>query len=38
VRKIAMKPTTTLTTVIVSFMPTLKASSVERATPTSRNA
>ena len=29
---------TTLTTVIVSFIPTLKARSVERATPTSRNA
>ena len=38
VRKIAVKPTTTLTTVSTSFIPTLNASSVERATPTSRNA
>jgi hypothetical protein len=38
VRKIAVKPTITFTTVSVSFIPTLKARSVERATPTSRNA
>jgi hypothetical protein len=38
VRKIAVKPTITFTTVSVSFIPTLKARSVERATPTSRKA